>query len=124
MESRFENALRLWRIADAILMNLPAAAVGFDARALHATVPRQDSTSVVIEAAPFAIDRPALILPKGGKFFPDRQQASGAARGPAKRIVLETKKARTLPGVIILELRMDAHERLCWHAVIEVCICV
>ena len=111
MESRVEAALSMGRVADAILLNLP---FGFDIRALHATVPRLDSLSQTVEGVNFALAVPTLTAPTRGKFFStDRAPA-------AKRILKEAKDAYAVPGVLAVEIRVDARDRTMWLALLEV----
>ncbi len=119
VESRFENAISMTRIADEIFCYLPLAGtltpslLNRDVRALHATVPLLVPLSRSIETGVFTV---ASGLMPGLTELPIWKQWSGGGR---KRILKDTRDALQLPGVASLEL-VATDDKLYWHVVLEV----
>jgi hypothetical protein len=122
VESRFETAISMTRIANEIFWYLPSVAAGGtptptlfnrDVRALHATVPHLDPLSRSIKTGVFTV--PSGLMP-GLTELPIWKEWSSGGR---KRILKETRDALQLPGVAVLEVRATDYQ-LYWHAVLEV----
>ena len=119
VESRFETAISMTRIADEIFCYLPLAGtptptlLNRDVRALHATVPRLDPLSRSVETGMFTA--PSCLMP-GLTELPIWKEWSGGGR---KRILKDTRDALQLPGVALLEL-VATDDQLYWHVVLEV----
>jgi hypothetical protein len=117
-ESRFEAAIGVSRVADAVFIHLtPGTSATLlldrDVRALHATVPRPDTLSQTVENGLFST--PTGLMP-GLTELPIWQQWSSGGR---KRILKDTRDTLILPGVAALEL-CATDTQLYWHGVLEV----